>query len=56
MKKTKYYLTEAEWRFVIHSLNELRTKLIREGQHTDTVDETLYKVMNAKTKWVKVAG
>jgi len=30
MKKTKYYLTEAEWRFVIHSLNELRTKLIKE--------------------------
>ena len=55
MKKTKYYLTEAEWRFVIHSLNELRTKLISEGQYTDTVDDALYKVMNAKTKKVKIA-
>ena len=56
MKKTKIYLNEAEWRFVIHSLNELKTKLHSEGRYTDTVDETLYKVMNAKTKRVKVAG
>jgi len=56
MKKTKIYLSKAAWRYVIHSLNELRTKLISEGQYTDTVDETLYKVMNAKTKRVKVAG
>lgn len=55
MKKTKYFLTDAEWRYVIHSLNELRTKLISEGQYTDTVDETLYKVMNAKSKKVKIA-
>jgi len=31
MKKTKIYLNEAEWRFVIHSLNELKTKLHSEG-------------------------
>ena len=55
MKKTKFYFTENEWRFVIHSLNALKTKLHREGQYTDTVDEALYKVMNARIKKVKVA-
>jgi len=56
MKKTKIHLTEAEWRYVIHSLNALKTKLHGEGQFTDTVDETMYKVMNARTKRVKIAG
>lgn len=55
MKKTKIHLTEAEWRYLIHSLNTLRTKLINEGQYTDTVDDALFKVMNAKTKKVKIA-
>jgi hypothetical protein len=54
MKKTKIYLTEAEWRFVIHSLNALKTKLHHEGQYTDIVDETLLKVMTAPTKRVKI--
>ena len=39
MKKTKYFLTEAEWRYLLHSLNALKTKLHSEGQYTDTVDE-----------------
>jgi len=56
MKKTKIYLTEAEWRLVIHSLNDFQIKLHREGQHTDIVDETLLKVMKAPTKRVKIAG
>lgn len=55
MKKTKFYFTEAEWRYIIHSLNELRNKLINEKQFTDTVDDTLHKVMKAKIKKVKVA-
>lgn len=56
MKKTQICLNEAEWRLLILSLNELRTKLISEGCYTDTVDETLYKVMNARSKRVKIAG
>jgi len=56
MKKTKIYLTEVEWRFVIHSLIALKTKLHGEGQYTDTVDDALLAVMNAKTKRIKVAG
>lgn len=55
MKKTKIYLNDAEWRFVIHALNELRTALINEGRYTDVVDETLLKVINAPTKKVKVS-
>ena len=55
MKKKKFYFTETEWRYIIHSLNALKTKLHREGQYTDTVDEALYKVMNARVKKVKTA-
>jgi hypothetical protein len=55
MKKTKYYLTAEEWRYVIHSLNELRTKLIREGQYTDTVDDALLAVMRGKVRRVRVS-
>ena len=55
MKKKKFYFTETEWRFVIHSLNALKTKLHREGQYTDTVDKALYKVMNARVKKIKTA-
>lgn len=56
MKKTKIILTEVEWRLVIHSLNALKTKLHSEGQFTDTVDDALLKVMNARVKRVKVMG
>ena len=54
MKKRKYYFTEAEWRYIVYSLNELRSKLIAEGKFTDTVDDTIAKVMKAKVKKVKV--
>jgi len=53
--KKKIYLTEPEWRYLIHSLNALKTKLIREGQYTDTVDEVMLKVMTAPVKKMKIA-
>jgi len=56
MKKTKIYLTEAEWRLVVHSLNDFRNKLLQAGEYTDIVDEVMLKAVNAPTKWVKVAG
>jgi hypothetical protein len=56
MRKTRFYFTYAEWQYVIRGLNELRNKLIAEGRYTNTVNETLYKVVNAKTKRMKVAG
>jgi hypothetical protein len=55
MKKTKHYLSEAEWRYVIHSLNALKTKFHSEGQYTDTVDDALLAVMRGKVKKVKIA-
>jgi hypothetical protein len=55
MKKKKFYFTYEEWRLIIHALNEFRTSLMAEGRYTDTVDETLVKFMNAKTKKVKIS-
>ena len=43
MKKTKYFLTEAEWRYLLHSLNAFKTKLHSKGQHTDTMDEVILR-------------
>jgi hypothetical protein len=55
MKKTKHYFTETEWRYLLHSLNALKTKLHSEGCYTDTVDEVMIKLMNAPVKKVKTA-
>ncbi len=54
MKKKKFYLTTEEHRYIIHSLNNLKTKLHNEGQYTDTVDDALLAVMRGKIKRVKV--
>ena len=50
--KQKYYLvlTKEEWRLMIECLNKLRNRLISEDRYTDTVDEVLVKVANAKIK------
>lgn len=56
MKKKKYMVTYDEWRLIIHALNGLRNSLIVKGQYTDTVDDALLAVMNAKTRRVKIAG
>lgn len=55
MKKTKIYLSEAEWQYLIHSLNDYRTKFLQEGHCPDIVNEVLYKVMTARTKRIKIA-
>jgi len=54
MKKKKIHLTEPEWRYLIHSLNTLKTKLHNEGQYTDTVDEVMLKVITAPVRKVKI--
>lgn len=55
-KKTRIYLSEAEWQIVLHSLNDYRNKPIREkGYCPDVVNEVLAKVMNARKKRIKVA-
>ena len=56
MVKQKYYLalTTEEWRLMIECLNKLRNRLISEDRYTDTVDEVLVKVANAKIKKFKI--
>lgn len=54
MKKKKFYLTTEEHRYIIQSLNALKTKLHNEGKYTDTVDDALLAVMRGKIKRVKV--
>ena len=56
MKKVKVYLTETEWRLLVHCLNDYKTKLHGENRHTDTVDDVLFKTITAPVKRVKVAG
>lgn len=56
MKKIWVTLNEAEWRYLLHALNELRNSLIAEGRYTDTVDEAMLKIINAPVRRVKVAG
>ena len=54
--KRKYYLAldTAEWRLIIDSLNNLRSKLISAGKYTDAVDELLIKFSSAKVKKFKL--
>ena len=39
---------------IIHSLNNLRNRLIAQGKNTDGVDDVLVKVIGAKKKKYKV--
>ncbi len=50
MKKYRLTLTYDEWRTVINALNDLRSSLIWEGRYTDSVDDVMIKIINAKTK------
>jgi len=54
-RTTRHCFTYEECQCIICGLNELRNSLIAEGRYTDTVDETLYRFMTAKTKRVKVS-
>ena len=46
LKSVKYYIpcTEEEVRIVLHSLVQMRNRLIREGRFTDCVDEFIAKL------------
>jgi hypothetical protein len=54
-KKKHLYIDNQERRIILHSLIELKNKLIQEGRYTDVVDELIVKVMNAPVKKVRVA-
>lgn len=56
MKDKTYhaYLDSRERQIVIHSLIELKNRLIQEGRYTDCVDEMIFKVVNAPAKKMKI--
>lgn len=56
MKKLNYhlYLTDDEYRQVIHSLIELKNNLIQAGKYTDVVDDLLVRLISAKKKNIKI--
>jgi hypothetical protein len=56
MKKVYISLNEAEWRFLLYALNNLRSSLIGERRYTDVVDEVMLKIVNAPIRKVKAAG
>ncbi|MEG0892706.1 MAG: hypothetical protein RR998_05120 [Oscillospiraceae bacterium] len=49
-QKRYLYLDRDEYSVVLHSLVQLKNKLIRQGRYTDCVDELIFKVMNAPVK------
>lgn len=49
-KKYRIVLDDSEWKIVINALNDLRNSLIRQGRHTDAVDDIMIKVINTKPK------
>ena len=53
-KKTHLYLDSEERRLLLHSLVELKNKLIQQGRYTDCVDELIFKVANAPVKRMKI--
>lgn len=48
------YLDNHERQLVIHSLLELKNRLIQEGRYTDCVDELIFRVANAPIKKMKI--
>jgi len=57
MRDTKYhlYVDSQERTLLLHSLVELKNKLIQQGRYTDCVDELIFKVTNAPIKKLKIA-
>ena len=53
-KKTHLYLDGEERRLLLHSLVELKNRLIQEGRYTGCVDELIFKVVNAPVKKMKI--
>jgi non-homologous end joining protein Ku len=56
MKNLNYhlYLTDDEYSQVIHSLIELKNKLIQAGKYTDVVDDLFVRLISAKKKNIKI--
>ena len=48
------YLTDTEYSKVIHSLVDMKNKLMQEGKYTDGIDDILIRFSNAKKKNIRV--
>ena len=53
-KTTHLYVDGHERTLILHSLVELKNKLIQQGRYTDCVDELIFKVANAPVKRMKI--
>lgn len=54
MKKYYLYLTANERRIILHSLVDMKNKLIKTGHYTDALDEIIIQLTKAKIKHVRV--
>ena len=56
LKNQKYllYLSDDEYRQVIHSLVRLKNNLISQGRYTDGIDDVFCKVFSAKIRKLKI--
>ena len=54
--KIAFYLAlnDDEYSMIIHSLNNLRNRLVAQGKYTDGVNDVLVKVIGAKKKKFKI--
>jgi hypothetical protein len=48
------YLTDTEYSKVIHSLVDMKNKLMQEGKYTDVIDDILIRFSIAKKKNIRV--
>ena len=56
MHDRKYYIAfdGYERGIIVNAHNEKPNNLLQQGRYTDAVDEVLLKIINAKTKKIKV--
>lgn len=54
MKKYHLYLTADERRIILHSLIDMKNKLVKTGHYTDALDEIIIHLTKTKIKHVRV--
>ncbi len=56
MREKRYFvaLDDLERRIMVNCLNEVRTRLKREGRYTDAVDDLILRICDAPTKKFKI--
>ncbi len=56
MREKRYFVAfnDLERRIMVNCLNEVRTRLKKEGRYTDAVDELILRICDAPTKKFKI--